>query len=156
MGEYFVLQSNISWRVPPFHHNVYASMVFVWMARNWWHLDTKTSIDHCLHVSCLSSIFNDFLANSIVLGMRSNLSIRTLHTTPHHNHLNCFHLTIGTHLLCLESITHHGFNKIKLHLKPSTRSAWMLTQHWLSTIITSSQFTTMYFTTWIIVFVVMT
>ncbi len=28
---------------------------------------------------------------------------------PHHNHLNCFHLTMGTNLLCLKSITHHGF-----------------------------------------------
>jgi len=29
--------------------------------------------------------------------------------TPHHNHHNCLHPTMGTHLLCLESITHHNF-----------------------------------------------
>ncbi len=29
--------------------------------------------------------------------------------TPHHNHPNCLHSTIGTHLLYFESITHHGF-----------------------------------------------
>ncbi len=29
--------------------------------------------------------------------------------TPHHNHFDCLHLTIGAHLLCLESITHHSF-----------------------------------------------
>ncbi len=26
---------------------------------------------------------------------------------PHHNYPNCFHLTMGAHLLCLESITHN-------------------------------------------------
>jgi len=26
---------------------------------------------------------------------------------PHHSHPNCFHPTMGVHLLCLESITHH-------------------------------------------------
>ncbi len=29
--------------------------------------------------------------------------------TPHHNHLHYFHPTMGAHLLCLESITHHSF-----------------------------------------------
>jgi hypothetical protein len=28
---------------------------------------------------------------------------------PHHNHPDYFHLTMGAHLLCLESITHHDF-----------------------------------------------
>jgi len=67
--------------------NVYASMVFVWLARNLitprcLHEHAKASNDHCLCASHLSSIFDAFPANSIVLGMWLNFLIRTLCTTP--------------------------------------------------------------------------
>jgi hypothetical protein len=42
--------------------------------------------------------------------------------TPHHNHLDCLHLTMGAHFLCLKFITHHDFQfglKGFKHLFPS-------------------------------------
>ncbi len=71
------------------------------------HEHVKASIDCCLCASCLSSIFNVFFVNSIMLAMPLNLLIRTF--TPHYNHLDYLHPTMGAHLLCLESITHHSF-----------------------------------------------
>ncbi len=41
---------------------------------------------------------------------------------PHHKHPNYLHLTMGAHLLCLKSITHHNFefgSKGFKHLFPS-------------------------------------
>ncbi len=109
----------------PFHHNVYASMVFVWMARNLmtpgcWHGHAKAFTDHCLCVFCLSSIFGVFLLMQLCLGCDQFFWFTYMHTT--HNHLNYLHSTMGVNLLCLESITHHGFQfgpkKIE-HLFPS-------------------------------------
>jgi hypothetical protein len=42
----------------------------------------KTSTKCCLHISHLSTILGVFLANSMVFGMWSNLSIYILRTTP--------------------------------------------------------------------------
>ncbi len=71
------------------------------------HRHAKASTNSCLCVFRLSFIFCVFPANSIKLGMWLNLLIHTC--ASHHNHLDCPHLTMGGHLLWLESITHHGF-----------------------------------------------
>jgi hypothetical protein len=68
------------WKCSPFHHNVYISTVFVWMAKDFMtlrcsHGHAKASIERCLHVFHLSSIFNVFLTNSIIFGMQLNLSM---------------------------------------------------------------------------------
>ncbi len=71
------------------------------------HGHAKASTNYCLCAFHLSSALSVFFANSIVLGMRLNLLIRTL----------CI-----IHLLCLESITHRSFQFERegfKHLLPS-------------------------------------
>jgi hypothetical protein len=84
----------------------------MWMARNLMtlgcsHGHAKASIDHCFCAFRLSSIFDVFPTNSIVLGC--NQIFQFAPCAPHHNHLDCFHPIMGTHFLCLKFITHHGF-----------------------------------------------
>ncbi len=73
MAKYFMFLFNISWRGPPFHHNMYASMVFTSMAKKLMTLGcsyehANASIDHCLHASHFSFILGVFPTNLLCLG----------------------------------------------------------------------------------------
>jgi hypothetical protein len=72
-----------------------------------WHEHVKAFTNRCLCAYCLSSIFGVFLLIQLCLGW--NQFLKFTPCTPHHNHPNYLHLTMGINLLCLESITHHGF-----------------------------------------------
>jgi hypothetical protein len=78
----------------------------------WWHLDVHTSMPRLplivvyMFFTCRPSLMSS-LPTQLCLGC--NQIFRFAPCAPHHNHLDYFHLTMGTHLLCLKSITHHGF-----------------------------------------------
>ncbi len=74
----------------------------------WWHLDVHTGMPTIpLIVAYVFLICHPFSMPSLMVGC--DWIFQFTPCTPHHNHPNHFHLTTRTHLLCLESITHHNF-----------------------------------------------
>jgi len=73
----------------------------------WWHLDVRTSMPRLpLIIVYMFFTYHPFLVSSslIQLCLGCDWSFDFTPCTSHHNHL-----TMETHLLWLESITHHGF-----------------------------------------------
>jgi len=79
----------------------------------WWHLDVHTNMPRLpliiiyVLLACRSFLVSSPLIQSF-LGCDQIFWFTPW--APHHNHPDCLHPTMGTHLLCLESITHPTFN----------------------------------------------
>ncbi len=78
----------------------------------WWHLVVHTGMPRLsliiayVFFTCHLSSMSSLLTQSC---LGCNWIFRFTPCAPHNNHLDCLHLTMGAHLLCLESITDHSF-----------------------------------------------
>jgi hypothetical protein len=90
-------------KFPSFYDNVWASMVFAWMAKNLMtpgclHEQTNVSTECCWCTSHLSS-----------QSLECDQTFWFTPYAPHHYHHDSLYIIMGTHLPCLASIRHYNF-----------------------------------------------